>query len=116
MKSRWVKGLHISFFFFLFFCFISLKTEAKTSPNPNDSTNFIIEAKLHYGFVLAHHKSMQHLTTGHFPAFEINFCKQTHGEKPWQSFINIPCMGFSFWYADLRILLFWVPFMQFILI
>lgn len=44
---------------------------------------------------------MTHLTTGHFPAFELNIGKQTHGEEAWHSLYNFPVMGICFWYADL---------------
>jgi hypothetical protein len=69
--------------------------------NPNDSTKYLLETKLHYGFVISHHKSMQHLTAGHFPAFEINIGKQTNGEKQWQETYKNPIMGITFWYANL---------------
>jgi hypothetical protein len=67
----------------------------------DDSIKYFIETKLHYGFVIAHHKSMAGLTTGHFPACEIDFGKQTHGEKSWQPLYKYPEMGLAFWYSNL---------------
>jgi hypothetical protein len=67
----------------------------------DDSIKYFIETKLHYGFVIAHHKSMAGLTTGHFPAFEIDVGKQTHGEKSWQPLYKYPAIGLTFWYCNL---------------
>lgn len=67
----------------------------------NDSIKYSTEFKLHYGFIMPHHKNMQHLTTGHFPAFEINFNVQMHGEKKWHCLYKYPVIGGALWYADL---------------
>ena len=67
-----------------------------------DSSKFIFESKIHYGFVISHHKYMTHLTTSHFPAFEFNIGKQTNSEKTWQSLYDNPIIGVSYWYADLK--------------
>ena len=83
------------------FAFLPLKMFASFNSNPNDSIKYILETKLHYGFIISHHKSMAHLTAGHFPAFEINIGKQTNGEKEWQGLYKYPVMGVSFWYANL---------------
>lgn len=56
---------------------------------------------MHYGFIMPHHKNMQHLTAGHFTACEINFNIQTHGEKKWHSLYKYPVIGGAVWYADL---------------
>jgi hypothetical protein len=97
-----MRSLKSRYFLLIFFTTFSLMRDyAFALPNPSDSVKFIAEAKLHYGFVISHHKTMQHLTTGHFPAFEINFGKQTHGEKSWQSLYNYPVMGIAYWYAGL---------------
>lgn len=85
----------ISFFLFSFISVASVRFDQ------NDSTKYIIETKLHYGFVLSHHKNMSYLTTGHFPGFEINIGKQTNGEQKWQPLYKYPVMGLAFWYADL---------------
>ena len=63
--------------------------------------NLIIGTKVHYGFVMSHHKSMGHLTTSHFPAFEIDFNKQTYGKKLWQQLYNYPVIGIGYWHSDL---------------
>ncbi|MFH0865168.1 MAG: acyloxyacyl hydrolase [Bacteroidota bacterium] len=44
---------------------------------------------------------MQHLNTGHFSAYEINFNMQTHGEKKWHALYKYPVIGGAVWYADL---------------
>ena len=75
---------------------------ASTCFNSNDSTAYILETKLHYGFLLSHHKYMNHLATGHFPALEINIGKQTNGKQEWHSLYKYPVAGLAFWYADLR--------------
>jgi hypothetical protein len=66
-----------------------------------DSIKYSTEFKLHYGIVMPHHKNMQHLNTGHFLAYEINFNIQTHGEKKWQALYRYPAIGWTIWYADL---------------
>ena len=91
----------ISKYFIIYFFFAFLSTKLYANCDPNDSTKYILETKLHYGFVISHHASMQHLTAGHFPAFELNFGKQTNGKKQWQELFNYPVMGITFWYANL---------------
>ncbi len=88
--------LVIIFFLFLFVANITCAQSSKII-----SEKFILETKLHYGFVISHHINMVHLTTGHFPAFEINFGKQTHGEKTWHELYKYPVMGICYWTADL---------------
>jgi len=61
--------------------------------NPNDSIKFLVESKVHYGFVMAHHKNMEHLVTGHFPAFELDFGRQTNGEKKMAGLVQVSCYG-----------------------
>jgi len=63
--------------------------------------NLIIGTKVHYGFVISHHKYMEHLTNSHFPAFEINFNKQTYGNKLWQQLYHYPVIGIGYWHSDL---------------
>jgi len=94
-----LKATYIPLTLLLFFSFNPFKLHANV--NPNDSIKFLIETKVHYGFVIAHHKSMVHLQTGHFPAFELNFGKQTNGDKKWQALYKFPVIGISCWYADL---------------
>jgi len=67
----------------------------------HDSISYFSEFKLHYGFIMPHHKNMQHLTTGHFTAYELNFNFQTHGEKKWHCLFKYPVIGGAIWYADL---------------
>jgi hypothetical protein len=93
-----VRKFIFSFISFSLFSFISV---ASVRFNQNDSAKYIIETKLHYGFVLSHHKNMAYLTTGHFPCFEINIGKQTRGEQKWQPLYKYPVMGISFWYSNL---------------
>jgi len=86
-------------FFILFVSPFCLSASERFSPG--DSTKYIVETKVHYGFVITHHKNMAHLTTGHFPAFELNIGKQTHGENDWNALYKYPVIGVSLWYADL---------------
>jgi hypothetical protein len=67
----------------------------------NDSIKYFSEFKLHYGYVMPHHENMQHLTAGHFAAYEINFNVQKHGEKKWHALYKYPVIGGAIWYADL---------------
>jgi hypothetical protein len=90
-----------SAFILLFVIAILSNNYASLYSGKNDSIKYFIEARLHYGFVISHHKSMAHLTTGHFPAFEINVGQQTHGEQVWQPLYKYPIIGMTFWYADL---------------
>lgn len=56
---------------------------------------------MHYGFVMPHHKNMQHLAKGHFTATEMNFNIQKHGEKKWHALYKYPVIGGAIWFADL---------------
>ncbi|MGD0711780.1 MAG: hypothetical protein ABR968_11460, partial [Bacteroidales bacterium] len=101
--------MHKPVLILLFISAILSKNYASTYFHKNDSLRFasddsikyFIETKLHYGFIIAHHKSMEGIVAGHFPAFELNVDKQTHGENSWQPLYKYPVIGLSFWYAEL---------------
>jgi hypothetical protein len=77
----------------------SLNSQTIDSGSKNE--NLFVESKIHYGFILKHHKKMGHLQTSHFSAFEINAGFQTFGKNPWDKLYNYPSIGCAFWYSDL---------------
>jgi len=97
MNISLFKYFLISYFVILF----NIKINAENSFNKNDSSKYYLESKVHYGFIMPHHKYIQYLTTGHFPAFEISYGKQANGKKQWHQLYNYPYVGFSFWTANM---------------
>ncbi|HNW70004.1 MAG TPA: acyloxyacyl hydrolase [Bacteroidales bacterium] len=55
----------------------------------------------HYGFIVPHHKSMQHLTQSHFPGFEVTLSEQTHGKQLWEQLFKYPIKGIGLFYSPL---------------
>ena len=65
------------------------------------SINPIIDVHGYYGFVVAHHKSMQHLTNSHFPGFEVCIASQTNGKQLWEYLYRFPQKGIGVFYSPL---------------
>jgi hypothetical protein len=63
--------------------------------------DYFLSSNVHYGFVIAHHGSMQYLVQGHTPGFEFTYTRPTHGEKEWQRAWHYPEYGLSFFYIYL---------------
>ncbi|MEI6883873.1 MAG: acyloxyacyl hydrolase [Bacteroidota bacterium] len=64
------------------------------------TSNLILEAKFHYGFLYAQHLELQ-IFNAHFPAFEFSVEKQTYGRHSWERAYNYPILGMSFFYCPL---------------
>lgn len=86
-------------FFIVFYCFFFYAAYAQESATP--SVNPMIDARGYYGFVIAHHKSMQHMTDSHFPCFELDIASQTNGKQLWEQLFKYPQKGLGVFYSDL---------------
>ncbi len=62
------------------------------------SSNFIIEGKVHYGFIYAQHTELE-MFQAHFPAFELIVQQMTYGKFNWERAYNYPLIGFSMFYS-----------------
>ncbi len=76
-------------------------SQAQTIDRKIKYKNVFIETKIHYGFIIKHHKKIEHLQGRHFSAFEINSGIQTFGTNKWDKLYNYPRIGYVFWYSDL---------------
>ncbi|HNW90559.1 MAG TPA: acyloxyacyl hydrolase [Bacteroidales bacterium] len=89
-----VKKIITLLFVFVFFA-------ASAQQQKKHSKNLRIDALAHYGFVVPHHKTMQHLAQSHFPCFEINLSEQTHGKQLWEELFKYPLKGIGVFYSPL---------------
>jgi hypothetical protein len=64
------------------------------------SSNMLIEGKIHYGFLYAHHLELE-MYNAHFPAFEISFAQLTYGKYKWERAYNYPIIGITFFYSGI---------------
>lgn len=64
------------------------------------SSNMLIEGKIHYGFLYAHHLELE-MYNAHFPAFEISFAQLTYGKFKWERAYNYPIIGITFFYSGI---------------
>jgi hypothetical protein len=64
------------------------------------SSNLLIEGKVHYGFLYAHHLELE-MYNAHFPAFEISVSQMTYGRLKWERNFNYPIIGMTFFYSGL---------------
>ncbi len=64
------------------------------------SSNLLIESKVHYGFIYAHHLELE-MYNAHFPAFEISLSQMTFGKYKWERDYNYPIIGMTFFYSGL---------------
>ncbi len=63
-------------------------------------SNLIVETKLHYGFLIPHHREMDILNS-HMNCWEVTLSKATYGQTRWEYMYNYPVIGLAFWYSDL---------------
>jgi hypothetical protein len=83
---------------FLFLaCSINAFTQTYQHPGAG---NLVFETKLHYGFIYAHNKELDHLEA-RFPAFEVNVQKITTGKHTWERIYDYPVLGVAFFYSGL---------------
>ncbi len=61
----------------------------------------LIDVHGYYGFVVAHHKSMQHLTNSHFTGVEVCFALQSTGKHLWEQLYKYPQKGMGVFYSPL---------------
>ena len=86
---------------FLAILFVFIVLSASSQDSIKKTNDLILGFKCHYGFIIDHHKSMQHLTTGHFPSAEFSIGKATTGNKQWQSLYGYPEIGICLFYSGL---------------
>jgi hypothetical protein len=63
--------------------------------NAQNRNKYFLDGRMLYGFVVAHSPRIEHLVTGHTKGFQLNFGKQTAGEKEWNNIYNYPQTGIS---------------------
>ncbi|HOY33270.1 MAG TPA: acyloxyacyl hydrolase [Bacteroidales bacterium] len=63
--------------------------------------NLRLDALTHYGFIIPHHKTMQHLAQSHFLCYEVNLSEQTHGRQLWEQLFKYPLKGIGLFYTPL---------------
>jgi hypothetical protein len=55
--------------------------------------NFLVSAQGHYGYIISHRATMNHLVKGHIFGGELNYIFRTNGEKCWQQLHRYPDIG-----------------------
>ena len=88
-----------SIFNYFFVALLVLNAKA----NAQDSTfgKWMVEARVNYGFVIAHRPAIVHLQTAHVFGLEAGFFRTTNGEKDWQQAYDRPLTGIGFQYFKL---------------
>lgn len=61
---------------------------------------FLLEGKVHYGFVMPHSHRVNHLVTGHTRGFQLNIGVQGVGNKKLDKIYNYPQTGIALAYLD----------------
>jgi hypothetical protein len=78
--------------YILFIILIPMLGEAQLTP----SSDFMVSAQGHYGYIMSHRNSMRNLIKGHIYGAEVNYIFRTDGSKTWQQIHNYPEMGLCF--------------------
>jgi len=63
--------------------------------------NTYLKGKMHYGFLLPHHKSIEYDVEKHISSFEINLFKQTFGQGMYEKLYRYPRFGVGYFYSGL---------------
>lgn len=82
---------------FKYFCLLvgllfSLRQYAQLSP----ASDFMLSAQGHYGYIISHRASMNHLVKGHIYGAELDYIFRTDGTKQWQQIHKYPDIGACF--------------------
>lgn len=64
------------------------------------ASNYMVEAKAGYGFLIPHKLEME-ILNAHFPSFELSISKQTFGQSRWEFMYGYPIVGLAYWYSSL---------------
>jgi len=80
-----------------FFLFNTLQSQPH---KPLSKYNLMAEAKIQYGFLMAHHLELE-IYNAHFPAFEFSIERATWGKQHWETLYGYPLIGLSVWYSPL---------------
>lgn len=63
--------------------------------------SFNIEADFGYGFIYAHHKSIEYFVEDHIKTFDLKLTKSTNGSKYWHQLFRYPEYGIAYYRANL---------------
>ncbi len=66
-----------------------------------NNRTFVVIPKFHYGYIMAHHESMEYIIKQRVPSVDYMFGLQLLGNQKWQQIHNYPMVGFGYYYADL---------------
>jgi len=101
IQSKQTASLVVCLLMLLFILLRATSLNAQTTKNKEKNENYFIETKVHYGFIIKHHKKIGHLQSGHFSAFELSAGFETFGKNSWDKLYHYPTIGCAFWYSDL---------------
>ncbi len=76
-------------------------TGAMSQKNDTLAGSWLLSAKLHYGFIVAHRPAIVHLQHQHIRSFEIELAKPLKGDEDWQQPYQLPLFSISYQYFDL---------------
>ncbi|HOI87292.1 MAG TPA: acyloxyacyl hydrolase [Lentimicrobium sp.] len=79
---------------------ITLAIPSAAQPHRFQASNLLFEARVNYGFLIAHHLEME-IYNSHFPTLEFSVSQATYGKRQWEALYNYPVTGVSYWNARL---------------
>ena len=62
--------------------------------------NFYIDSKVHYGFIIPHHKSIAYLLDKHVRGLELNISLPAYGNHIWEQLYRYPRTGAGYFFCD----------------
>jgi hypothetical protein len=99
MALRYPYAFCVSIAGIFLFLAASVSAMAQTGSH-QPAGNLVVETKVHYGFIYAHNKELNRLTS-RFPAFEVSLQKITAGKHVWERIYDYPVLGVVFFYSGL---------------
>ena len=63
--------------------------------------SWLLSARAHYGFIMAHRPTIVHLQQKHVRGFEIELAKPLKGDEEWQQPYQLPLFSIAYQYFDL---------------
>jgi hypothetical protein len=87
--------------FRLHLVFLLLLISAALSAQISAGRDFMISPQGHYGYIISHRSTMNHLVKGHIYGAELNYIYRTDGKKAWQQIHRYPDLGVCFLHLDL---------------
>ncbi len=81
-------------------CLLLIRTAIFANDQAGLLNNIYINSKVHYGFIIPHHKSIAYLLDKHVRGFELSLSRPAYGNHVWEQLYRYPRTGAGYFFCD----------------